>query len=410
MECDRCGAALPASGGACPSCGYRPPPRRRHIIAAFSIVGVLLIALAAGVAAARFDVFTVSVAGRAVAASSPAAPSPEPLDSGTLFTHVATGVVPITSVACGEGVTGSAFFIDDRTLVTAAHVVRDSVSVTAQVDGVPRTAEVTGIDESADLAVLEVNTATSGAVLALATSEVATDEKVAALGYPEGAALRLTEGRVVAVDQTVTAEGQQLDDVIESTAEARHGNSGGPLVNAQGEVVGIVVAGHENGTPSFAVNARGLRARIDALPAPPEPSCDQPPLGPDETADFPAETLTDQVAATFSAYFDGINSGDYAMAYQQLSPRLATPDGLDAFAEGVSTSYDFLFEVRDADIRPDRARVWLEFTSLQDPSHGPDGEPCTQWSLDYHLIRVGGQFLIDRVTGHNGEPTHQPCA
>ncbi|MGH3468695.1 MAG: S1C family serine protease [Thermocrispum sp.] len=367
---------------------------------------------------------TLPVAGRAIPGepgettpmahrAEPGNPGPDDAgDFGPTFVRVSSGVVPVTSVACGGGGTGTAFLIDDRTLVTAAHVVSDAVSVSAQVDGTPRIAQVVGIDESADLAVLEVDTAASGSPLPFADTSAEVSDHVAALGYPEGTALRLTEGQVVGVDQSVTVEGDQRHHVIEATASARRGNSGGPLINTDGEVVGVVIAVREDGPRSFAVEASEIRSRIGTMPQPPETSCEQPPLGPDDDdfGGFDAAALTEEVAATFVAYFEGINTGAYATAYQQLSPRLAGPDGFDAFADGVSTSYDFGFTVRAADLNQDSARVWLEFISLQAPAYGPEGEPCTEWSLEYRLVRAAdGRFLIDRVSAHQGTPQHRPC-
>jgi hypothetical protein len=141
--------------------------------------------------------------------------------------------------------------------------------------------------------------------------------------------------------------------------------------------------------------------------------CDEPLLGPGN-ADLPGLPNPDEVgsavALTLAEYFVGINTGDYRSAFDQLSPRLQGTSDYLAFAEGVSTSYDFDFELRDADIRPDSASVWLEFVSLQDPDYGPEGESCTLWSLDYELVRAAdGRFLIDAVRGHAGSAGHQPC-
>jgi hypothetical protein len=76
----------------------------------------------------------------------------------------------------------------------------------------------------------------------------------------------------------------------------------------------------------------------------------------------------------------------------------------------VRTSFDFGFTVQEA-WSDGRAHVWLEFTSIQDPSLGPEpGESCTRWSLDYVLDeQAGGWFVIDEVTGHGGADGHETC-
>lgn len=426
MFCAQCGAPMRNSARPCASCGYRAPDRRGRGNILLAAAAVLLLGVSAvGAFATLSGGLTVSVAGQAMPANPTPPPSaaregesPDPalgadVDFGTVFARVSSGVVPVTTVACGRGGTGSAFLIDERTLVTAAHLVNQAVSVSAQVDGTPRTAEVVGIDESADLAVLEIGEVASGTALAFAEADAQIGDAVAALGYPDGTALRLTEGHVLHVDQTVDVEGDLRHEVVESQVTARPGNSGGPLINVDGDVVGVVIARPEDGSRTIAVEASTVRSRISAMAPPSDISCEQPPLGPDDPdgTDFPdTTTLTDGVAATFAAYFAGINTGDYASAYDQLSPRLASPGGFDPFAEGVSTSYDFAFDVRAADLNDDTAHVWLEFVSLQDPAYGPDGEPCTQWSLDYQLVRgADNRFLIDHVTGHHGAPPHRPC-
>lgn len=149
------------------------------------------------------------------------------------------------------------------------------------------------------------------------------------------------------------------------------------------------------------------------MPAPTPAHCDGPLLGPDSDVSdqFPAEDLTREVAITLADYFFGINSGDYRLAYEQLSPRIRNNGTFESFADGVSTSHDFGFEFVAVDLQSDYAWVWLEFVSLQDAAHGPDGESCTEWSLEYELILAAdGRFLIDRVAGRGGTSGHQPCA
>ena len=83
----------------------------------------------------------------------------------------------------------------------------------------------------------------------------------------------------------------------------------------------------------------------------------------------------------------------------------------DSFAEGVSTSYDFSFDVRSVEETVDGPVVWLEFVSLQAPEYGPDGDSCTNWSLDYELTWLAdGRLVIDRVTGHGDTSGHVPCS
>jgi hypothetical protein len=191
-----------------------------------------------------------------------------------------------------------------------------------------------------------------------------------------------------------------------------------------GDVVGVVSGKYpESEGMSFAVEpstaAPWYAAPTTSHPAAAVPACADP-LGPDVSGDdgtvpFPAASgVPAGVTDTFRAYFGGINSGDYATAWQQLSPRRRGDDsGLDRFAAAVRTSFDDHFVVQQASYTAatGEARVWLEFVSLQDGSLGPNpGETCTNWSIDYVLVeQPGGTFLIDQVDGHGGTSGHEAC-
>jgi len=80
---------------------------------------------------------------------------------------------------------------------------------------------------------------------------------------------------------------------------------------------------------------------------------------------------------------------------------------LQTLSSGDSTSYNFnLLSVTEQSPGVDVAT--LDFTSLQDAAHGPNGETCDNWTLNYTMVDSGGTWLIDSVTGQNGV-THAPC-
>lgn len=375
MFCVRCGGSIPADAPTCGACGLRVGTSRRPrgvIVAALTLV--TLAGTTGGLAAAWIVLdskasssqSSTHVTGPSSAVQEPPSDTatdtsqdPNP-DFSQVFTRVSTGIVPVTAVVCGGTGLGTAFLIDEQTLVTAAHVVTGAVSVSVQVDGTPHVAEVAGIDESIDLATLRISGDASAAALQFSDAEPVVGDAVAALGYPSGTALRLTEGSVLSLDEPANVEGEVRRDLLESNASSRKGNSGGPLIDPAGDVVGVVIAGRKDATRSLAVQSSDVQPMLSSMPPPSPHSCDEPPLGPDDrsAAGLPdASELTEAVAETFGAYFGGINSGAYAMAYDQFSPRLASPRGFDAFAAGVSTSYDFGFDVRDADFSPHRVSV-----------------------------------------------------
>lgn len=435
MECWWC--REPTDGARCRACGSRQRPELRRTV--WWLVGIVLAATAVVVPTellsdrAERDADDVasgevratdSTAGTTVArttgtSSGPPTTSPtvepEP-DFAAIYSRTSTGVLPVWAVTCHGGGTGTGFLVDERTVVTAAHTVEGAVAVSVQVAGDPVSARVTALDTTLDVAVLRLGTDATGAVLSFAPTGPEFGDDVAALGYPDGGALRMTEGTVLDPDTSVLIEGDRQYGLVATDAATRPGNSGGPLLDAHGDVAGMVIAGTRDAPKySSAVPATTLETAIPDLP-PPEPvACDRAPLGP-EGADVaglpgPEELELAALARTFGDYFGGINGGDYALAYAQQSPRLQAGSTLRSFRDGVETSYDHQFDVRDVRLGADSAWVWLEFVSLQDPDHGPDGEGCTEWSLEYDLVRTaGGRYLIDDVRGHGGGPGHRPCA
>ncbi|MFB9730207.1 serine protease [Haloechinothrix salitolerans] len=336
-------------------------------------------------------------------------------DFSELFAEVSSGVVPIYAVVCGGPGSGTGFLIDPNTVVTAEHVVHGAVAASVQVDGVPYAADVIGVDVGADLAVLELRSPAAGHVLRFANADPERGDPVAALGYPDGDPLRLTEGTVAAVDKSEMIEGTMFHDLVESDATARGGNSGGPLIDKNGDVVGVLIAGQKPpGERSLAVQASTAEPTVTnpaGLHAPAH--CDHQPLGPEDeaVAGLPDESAVGtEIATTVARYFVGINTGNYWQAYEQLSPRLRSGSTYEAFAHDVSTSYDYGFEVRDAQLSLARPKVTLEFVSLQAPEFGPSGESCTMWLLEYEFVRTAnGRFLIDEVNPPADATAHRPC-
>jgi len=144
----------------------------------------------------------------------------------------------------GDGtVSGSGVFITDQGyILTNNHVVEGTKQVSIVLsDGTEQPATIVGTDPYSDIAVLK----TDGNVPAVATlgNSDALDpgESVIAIGSPLGNFKNtVTVGVVSATGRSIdTGNGYQIEDLIQTDAAINHGNSGGPLVNLAGEVVGI---------------------------------------------------------------------------------------------------------------------------------------------------------------------------
>lgn len=150
--------------------------------------------------------------------------------SGSLQDAVASTVRVETAQAAGSGVA-----VGDRTVVTAAHVVDDAGSARLVLpDGSTITAQVTSLDTSRDLALL-TSEPHQLAPVGLRSEPVLIGEEVWAVGSPNGYP-QVTSGIVSAV---VARSGVQS---VQTDAPVNPGNSGGPLVDARGELVGVIVS------------------------------------------------------------------------------------------------------------------------------------------------------------------------
>ena len=140
--------------------------------------------------------------------------------------------------------TGSGFVIDKTgTILTNAHVVNGATKVSVQFENKQSVqAKVLGKDESTDLALLQVDPeGLKLAPLTLGTSRtVQVGDPAIAIGNPFGLERTLTTGVISAVKRTIQAPNSfEIDDVLQTDAPLNPGNSGGPLIDATGKVIGI---------------------------------------------------------------------------------------------------------------------------------------------------------------------------
>jgi S1-C subfamily serine protease len=139
---------------------------------------------------------------------------------------------------------GSGFVIDKAgRIVTNYHVVQDAENVQVSFSGEDNVdARVIGVDPSTDIAVLQIDAQARALVtLPLGDSDtVRVGDAVVAIGNPFGLERSVTAGIVSALQREITApNGFAIDEVIQTDAAINHGNSGGPLLNANGQVIGV---------------------------------------------------------------------------------------------------------------------------------------------------------------------------
>jgi hypothetical protein len=113
------------------------------------------------------------------------------------------------------------------------------------------------------------------------------------------------------------------------------------------------------------------------------------------------------VAAMFSTYADGINTGDYATAFGMLSANAQSLTSFEAFRQGELTSYIVTLSIMGITHTPTQDSAEVTFTSVQDPALGGHQQSCSNWKMTYTLIPNGSSWLIDTATPYQGSPS--PC-
>lgn len=153
------------------------------------------------------------------------------------------GESPFEGQTPGEA-TGSGFVIDEEGhIVTNQHVVADAESVQVEFsDGTEVDAEIVGTDPSSDIAVLDVDRpGTKLTALQFApTGALEVGNPVIVLGSPFGLEGSLTTGVISAVGREIQSpNGFTIENAVQTDAALNHGNSGGPVLDTQGRVVGV---------------------------------------------------------------------------------------------------------------------------------------------------------------------------
>jgi S1-C subfamily serine protease len=174
------------------------------------------------------------------------APATGALPAEQIYKRDAPGVVQVTATDSAQGSEslGSGFVIDKAGhIVTNFHVVRGATKVYVSFSGQDQLAgTVVGVDPSTDIAVLTIQAHASALTpLELGNSDaVRVGDTIYAIGNPFGYTRTLTSGIVSAVQRRITAPNTlPIDNAIQTDAAINHGNSGGPLLDAAGRVIGV---------------------------------------------------------------------------------------------------------------------------------------------------------------------------
>jgi putative serine protease PepD len=216
--------------------------RGRGWLWAVSSAGVLVVAMVI-IAALAFKLGS----GSATSAQASATASPTPVATATplpvtdLYQQVVPSVVMITT---SKGSLGSGVIVNDTgTVLTAHHVISGGGSISILfADGTKSAATVNSVNPKIDIAALTPRKLPEVVVPATLGGSVAIGSDVVAIGNPLGLRYSTTTGIVSGLDRRTKTETGPLSGLIQFDAAVNPGSSGGPLLNTQGLVVGVVVS------------------------------------------------------------------------------------------------------------------------------------------------------------------------
>jgi S1-C subfamily serine protease len=446
------------------------------VVAAVSAAVAAVVSVATTLAVLRLTGDDLPVRPLAGVPASAAPAAAGVIDLPVLFGRVSSGVVRIETTACVLGGAGTGFLVARDLVVTAAHVVDGAHAVVLRRDdGTGVEARVVGLDTLHDVAMLRATRPIDGHVFSFAVGPPQVGADVAILGYP-------LDGPLVPLRRTVTGTGQSLDvsgsgttggpdtvvrDLLRVDGGFQGGNSGGPVLRADGKVLGFVEGRSlASTTTGYAVSAaavlpsveqwRRLTTSLDVADR-----CDAP-VGPAQSRVTVRDTSTSPlgplVADFYGRYASAVNSARYAQAWDLLTDRARGTSTYEDWVQAERSSQ--IFDVTVLQVAPGAPGVdptpvpavpsagdpaaspaspsgpvtvapsaaassaesavpvvtpgeggslhaLLEFSTTQEDRLGPGGQTCSRWRVTYTFARQDGQWRIDDSARADGFP--QPC-
>lgn len=342
---------------------------------------------------------------------------------------VRSGVVRLDASFCNGLGTGTGFLLSPTLVATVDHVVRGAtfLRVTDPATSQVESGEVLGRDHAHDVALVRLAHPLDGHIFTLAPAQPELATEMAILGYQRGGALQSSTGAVTKQHDRRTVGGgndtYQLSDQLLTDAAQNPGNSGGPWIDRDGQVLALA----ESGPPYDAdqVPAQGNNGGVPSTVASPifdafEAAGAPVPLAHCVDPSREQVTAEQQAETTVFQYFYDLSVTDFDSAFAQLDPANHPPTQRARFLADVESSQDSdpgdpmspVGILNTGRVGADTF-VDVEFLSHQDVGKGPADAPaqtCTHWTLRYHTVPVLGVRLIHRSQPLPGTSGHRACS
>ncbi len=287
------------------------------------------------------------------------------------------------------GVGTGAIVSEDGIVVTNNHVVTGAALLQVTVPGQdePVNAKILGVSECSDLAVIQLD-GEGYTPLSYYDGEVTTGLEVYAAGYPASDAntidevdYTLTRGIISSTTASGETSWASVDEVLEHDARIRGGNSGGPLVDTEGRIVGVNYSGIDESDQNYAIAAADARPIIDELTAGNNV----------ESIGINGEAVLDEEAGINGIWVASVESGSPADVAGILPGDIITRlEGLDLALDGTMSDYCDIIRTQGSD-----ATMSLEILrfSTEEVYEGQlNGDPLT---LSFSFAQTYEDAIVD---------------
>ncbi|MCP1182244.1 S1C family serine protease [Paenibacillus sp. 1781tsa1] len=288
---------------------------------------------------------------------------------------------------------GSGFLYNDLgDVVTNAHVVEGAKEVTIRtLNHEKYKGTVIGIGEETDIAVVRVPELKKVKPLAIAKSKAETGDEILALGSPLGLENTVTTGIISGVGRSFEIAPYIYSNLYQISAPITHGNSGGPLINAEtGEVLGInsAVVEQEGGI-GFSIPITSVLKQVQAWSKKPSSTTAVQTAGGIGSESTSASAEAEGLVTEF---YNSLNLSDYVTAYALLGSEWQSGTSYAKFREGyLNTSYVTIGEVSSID----KGNDGMEVTAVITADERRDGEyVTTKYKVTYQVASENGQLKI----------------